>query len=209
MPQKTFGDRLRLALSHANISAAALARHLGITRGAVYQLLDGQSAAMSAQNCLAAAEHLGVNAAWLATGDGAMALIETPLVSEVAILRHAEPMPASAADLRELATSLALAFSADGDAFAVEIGDDANTPRYLIGELALIEPSEPVEIEDDVLAVRHDGTWLVRRLVSQRGATVLSAWNPSRGSVSISSDELRALYPVAHRIPWRRRRSKV
>ena len=209
MPQKTFGARLRLALNHAHISAAALARHLGITRGAIYQLLDGQSAAMSASNCLAAAEHLGVNPAWLATGEGAMALIETPATSEVPILQHGEPIPPSAADLRELATNVAQAFSADGDAFAIEIGDDANTPRYLIGELALVEPSEPVEIEDDVLAILHDGTWLVRRLVSQRGATVLSAWNPSNGSITVQDKQLRALYPVMHRIPWRRRRSKV
>lgn len=68
---KTYGERLGWALERAGKSGAELARELGVTKSAVYQVTGGQSATLTAINSARAAKLLNVDHHWLATGEGA------------------------------------------------------------------------------------------------------------------------------------------
>lgn len=67
---KTYGERLAWALERSGKSGAELARQLGVTKSAVYQVTGGQSASLSAPNSAKAAKWLDVDHYWLATGEG-------------------------------------------------------------------------------------------------------------------------------------------
>lgn len=68
-----FKDRLKVAMEHASVGREALRAKLKVSRVAVDKLLDGRSKSMSAENCAHAAQYLGVDMFWLATGAGHMA----------------------------------------------------------------------------------------------------------------------------------------
>lgn len=65
-----FKDRLKFAMDQAGAGREALRAKLQISRVAVDKLLDGRSKSMSAENCAHAAQFLGVDGFWLATGKG-------------------------------------------------------------------------------------------------------------------------------------------
>ncbi len=67
-----FSERLKKALAHAGRKPDELQRHLQISYQALKKVLDGASKAFNAENCAKAAQYLGVNIYWLATGDGHM-----------------------------------------------------------------------------------------------------------------------------------------
>lgn len=81
----TYGERLGMALDWSGRSGAELARHLGVTKSAVYQVIGGQSAGMSAANSARAAKWLNVDHFWLATGEGASKSTDlSPMALDVA-----------------------------------------------------------------------------------------------------------------------------
>jgi transcriptional regulator with XRE-family HTH domain len=69
----TYGTRLKEALTDANRSRADLAKHLGMSVQAVGQVITGGRSGdqtFTASNNVKAAAYLGVDAHWLATGEG-------------------------------------------------------------------------------------------------------------------------------------------
>ena len=87
----TFGERLATSLKHSGKSRAQLAKvlrspsgELGISTSAVGQVINGGSNAMTAENTLRASRFLGVDAYWLATGDGQM-LSALPQADHIAV----------------------------------------------------------------------------------------------------------------------------
>ncbi len=58
------------AIALAGVDRQSLADHLGITIQAISALARGRAHAMTAENCARAARYLGVDAFWLATGEG-------------------------------------------------------------------------------------------------------------------------------------------
>jgi transcriptional regulator with XRE-family HTH domain len=92
----SYAERLKTAIDQAGITAESLAKDLGITRGAVYQLLDGTSKSQSAENCIKTARLLGIEPLWLATGDGPKEI--SPRTAEAqAIARFVDALPDLAA----------------------------------------------------------------------------------------------------------------
>ena len=69
-----FGSRLKLAMFEAKISRKDLAANLGISVQAIGMVISGQSKAFTAENNAKAAEFLGCNSRWLATGAGDISL---------------------------------------------------------------------------------------------------------------------------------------
>lgn len=65
-----YRDRLAWAMQQAEMTAASLARGLGVSRQAIGKILDGSSTALTAYNNAVAARILRVNGDWLATGEG-------------------------------------------------------------------------------------------------------------------------------------------
>ena len=68
----TLAERLTLAIEHAQISKAELARRVGISAPSVNGWFSGKAKFLRGENLLAAAKALGVSEAWLATGKGQM-----------------------------------------------------------------------------------------------------------------------------------------
>jgi hypothetical protein len=75
----TFADRLRQAMVASEKTAGDLARvlrssngEIGASRQSVYQVLNGQTNSLNAENTLRAARLLGCDPWWLATGGGTM-----------------------------------------------------------------------------------------------------------------------------------------
>ncbi|MBA0342096.1 helix-turn-helix transcriptional regulator [Stenotrophomonas maltophilia] len=83
----TLAERLTLAIEHAQITKAELARRVGISAPSVNGWFSGKAKFLRGENLLAAAKALGVSEAWLATGKGLMhaGVKETPVsyVAEV------------------------------------------------------------------------------------------------------------------------------
>ena len=65
-----YKDRLAQAMADANVSTRVLAGKLGLSYQAVKKVLDGKSAAFTAQNHDLAATFLGVSSSWLANEIG-------------------------------------------------------------------------------------------------------------------------------------------
>lgn len=65
-----YKDRLEHAMKAASVSTQELADHLKVSYQAVKKVLDGKTSSFTAQNNAKAADFLGVNASWLATGVG-------------------------------------------------------------------------------------------------------------------------------------------
>ncbi|WP_313465670.1 helix-turn-helix transcriptional regulator [Stenotrophomonas sp.] len=68
----TLAERLTLAIEHAQITKAELARRVGISAPSVNGWFSGKAKFLRGENLLAAGKALGVSEAWLATGKGAM-----------------------------------------------------------------------------------------------------------------------------------------
>ncbi len=68
----TLAERLTLAIEHAQITKAELARRVGISAPSVNGWFSGKAKFLRGENLLAAAKALGVSEAWLATGRGSM-----------------------------------------------------------------------------------------------------------------------------------------
>lgn len=81
----TLAERLTLAIEHAQITKAELARRVGISAPSVNGWFSGKAKFLRGENLLAAAKGLGVSEAWLATGKGSMySGVHEPSVSYIA-----------------------------------------------------------------------------------------------------------------------------
>ncbi|WP_167066173.1 XRE family transcriptional regulator [Burkholderia sp. Ax-1719] len=69
---KTLADRLRAALEEAGMNQSALARAVGVSRGAVSLWLTSQTGNLAGDNLVKVAAVLRVSPVWLATGRGKM-----------------------------------------------------------------------------------------------------------------------------------------
>lgn len=67
---ETFAERLAEAMQGAGINAASLAAAVGVSPSAVSQWLSASTKNMRPEHLFAAADVLGVEARWLATGRG-------------------------------------------------------------------------------------------------------------------------------------------
>lgn len=69
-------ERLHEAMLLRTVSVSMLAKEIGVTYQAVKKVLDGKSAALSAENNARAARFLKINSYWLATGEETLRIVE-------------------------------------------------------------------------------------------------------------------------------------
>ncbi|MGE0334452.1 MAG: helix-turn-helix domain-containing protein [Gammaproteobacteria bacterium] len=90
-------ERMRWALEHAGMDQASLARHLGITKGAVGQWVSGDTESIRPVHLFRAARTLRVEAEWLGTGDGPRTRTERALPDvDVEVCRLVAALPENA-----------------------------------------------------------------------------------------------------------------
>jgi transcriptional regulator with XRE-family HTH domain len=70
MAAGSFAERLEEVMRERGITAAALATAIGVSPAAISLLLSRDSKSMKPENLYAAADFLGVEARWLAIGQG-------------------------------------------------------------------------------------------------------------------------------------------
>jgi len=88
----TLSERLTLAIAHARLTKAELARRVGISAPSVNGWFSGKAKFLRGENLLAAAKALGVDEGWLATGRGKMLNADSSQRS-VAIVSETETPP--------------------------------------------------------------------------------------------------------------------
>ena len=74
---KTLSERIASAMQDAGISQAELARRCGIKQPSVSGWLNGKSKYLRGENLLRAAQALGVDEHWLATGEGSRKVVSS------------------------------------------------------------------------------------------------------------------------------------
>jgi phage repressor protein C with HTH and peptisase S24 domain len=215
-----FQDRLAMALKHADVSAADLARHLGIAQQAISAALRGRTKAFNAANLLKTSMFLKVSPMWLATGTGDMPLVgASGLVSDSLVSR---PVPVIGKLAEGLSDRIGTAMTqvqatadlwadvttGDPHAFLIEVDNDAMHPRYNPGEFALIEPNTAIDLEDDVMVKLTTGQVMLRRLQSRRAGLRLVALNPAIAPLHLAEAEVAQMFYVAHAVPRKRARTR-
>jgi hypothetical protein len=110
--------------------------------------------------------------------------------------------PVGATDqFAEVATS-------DPHAFICPVVGDSMFPRFMPGEYVLVEPSTPIDIENEVLVRLNTGETMLKRLLSRRDEHVrLGSWNDPT-IFTYREDELTWMYYVAHAVPTKKIKSR-
>jgi transcriptional regulator with XRE-family HTH domain len=88
----TFAQRLARAFSEGDYTQAELARQAKVSRPSVSDWFSGETRTLKAEPLVRAAKYLGVQALWLATGEGPMR--STEQAAAIGKRSIAEPEPA-------------------------------------------------------------------------------------------------------------------
>lgn len=120
----SLSERLAIAMDHAGLSQAALARACKVAPPSVNGWLSGKSKFLRGENLLCAAAALGVRQQWLATGDGPM----LPSKDE-------RPTPAVASEYLPGFESLSIPLLANSGSMGV--GEDQLHDEVVVGRLTV------------------------------------------------------------------------
>lgn len=203
-----YSDRLKQAMTRANMKTRALANRLGISYQAVRKVENGQSNAFSALNHAKAAQVLKVSATWLATGTGAMELTshapaDSELDDEVAVKKMAllplvgEVQGGDDGYLEELQYPVGHGEgfveypTNDPNAYALRVRGDSMHPRYRAGEFVIVEPNIEPQQGDDVVVRCTNGRKMLKQLNWQRdGEVQLLSINNGYAPITLQNSEV-------------------
>lgn len=164
-----FADRLKAAIAFAHTTTADLARALGVSYQGVKRAEEGKSKSFTAKNNSKAAEFLGVDADWLASGTTAVvkpkqiATYDTnvsqappgtgtriPIISAVQAGMWKEIVDSfQAGDAHDWLTTDQRVSSYS---FALEISGDSMEPDFVAGDRVIIDPDLKPQPGDFVVA---------------------------------------------------------
>lgn len=184
-----YGKRLKAAQKHANLTQKALASRVGMGQGSLSELMSsGQGSAFTVQ--LAAA--CGVDAHWLATGEGEM----LPHQNLIRRADNVSPGPkitgmvpilnkVNAGMYREIIDSepdgiehVASAVPTKRYTFALRVEGDSMEPKFPEGMVLIVEPEADPLPNDYVIAVNGDAEATFKQLVKDGGEWFLKPLNP-------------------------------
>lgn len=179
----TLGTRLRAARQQAKMTLADLARHFGHTLAAVQQW-ERDKTLPSPEKVVKFAELTGVDLLWIMTGEKKAGDSSAPQEEISASLRprlvpKIDLSDMSARDLLTVVTSKVTTiaqFPCSTRAFAIEIGDNSNAPRFEPGDQVIVDPEVSPVPGDMVLASIGAQQFLFRKFRLQgsaRGATTV------------------------------------
>lgn len=195
-----YKDRLALAMKTAGASITSLSRALGLSYQGVRKVVQGDTRSFTAENNARAAEFLGVDPNWLATGRGLAP--GQPAPAEVDLDGHPDLSPVRTVKLK---------LQAGVSGFAVEPDtDDDGPPLFFrndwlrkrgfkpynlivlrIAGLSMIDklwPDDRVVVntadtepqDGEVYAINYEGESVIKRLKRDQGRWWLSSDNPDK-----------------------------
>lgn len=184
-----YGKRLKAAQKHANLTQKALASRVGMGQGSLSELMSsGQGSAFTVQ--LAAA--CGVDAHWLATGEGEMLphqnLIRradnvsvgpkitgmVPILNKVNAGMYREIIDSEPDGIEHVASAV----PTKRYTFALRVEGDSMEPKFPEGMVLIVEPEADPLPNDYVIAVNGDAEATFKQLVKDGGEWFLKPLNP-------------------------------
>lgn len=184
-----YGKRLKAAMKHAKLTQTALASRVDMGQGSLSELINkGSGSKFTVQ--LAAA--CGVDAHWLATGEGEMLphqnLIRkadnvsvgpkitgmVPILNKVNIGMYKEIIDSEPEDIERVPSTV----PTRRYTFALRVEGDSMEPKYPEGIVLIVEPDlEPLP-NDCVIAVNSDNEATFKQLIKDGGEWMLKPLNP-------------------------------
>lgn len=216
MPNE-YGIRLRAARKHAGLTQVELGKRTGIAQSTIS---TAEREGAGSADTPVYAKACGVDAHWLATGEGEMLAgsaarpagsipVNQTRVRSVFVVGRGNgglmperiwsdgDYPVGATDeCADVATS-------DPEAFLTRVEGSSMIPRYNPGEYALVEPGTDPELEDDVLVRLATGQTMIKRLLSRREGYRFGSYNDSEVK-HFTADEVTWVYYIAHPVPRRK-----
>ena len=201
------GTRVKKMLKEKGMTQAQLARLVGTKQQTISYICNEEHPATTSRYSTKIAEILGVNPAWLATGQG------TPYDPTVPI--HVEGVTVRAAQVPLLTEDDVPAFLAgkhiakggvvitdrvhSPGAFALAIAGESMAPRFKHGDTVVIDPMIDPEPGDFVAAVLNSGVIAFRRYRSRHPGFELIPENHDWDTISSVDVEKIAGVMVEHR----------
>lgn len=182
----TLAQRIKLARSHARLTQKALADKAGVEQPAVSQLETGKS--LKSAHLPVIAQACGVNALWLATGQGDMITgsgLESnvepgpPIVSaprRIGIVGTAQLGPEGYWVGLDNTAGWVETYSRDEDAYALRLKGDSMAPAIRSGWVAVCEPHHRLVAGEYVMVTLRDGQSMVKELLfeTEEGVSLMS-----------------------------------
>lgn len=218
----TVAARVKHRRSLLQLTQAELARLADMRQSDVSKIENGDIA--QPRKLAQLAKALRCDPYWLATGEGfpvspserdgyaAEDMVRWPQLlgpgNFVPVLDlppgEAAPEVVDAAKLRAPGHLYGEIVSLDDGAFLVPVRDLDMLPKFNPGEFVLIEPREPIDVEDDVLVRFTDGRLLLRRLISRRGAIRLGGYGDTGSLLTCHPDIVSWMHFAAYPVPGRK-----
>ena len=88
----------------------------------------------------------------------------------------------------------------DPNAFAVKIEGDSMYPRYMQGEIVVVDTTKTVINGDDVVVKLHNGAVMVKRYKMMRDMVFLESYNPACDSIPILDGDMLCCFKVVCRM---------
>lgn len=204
---ETIGHRIRLMLKERGITQAELSRRCGMKQQTLSYLCSPESPSGSSRFSLKIAQELGVNPAWLQSGEGdpfdpnvklEFAATADAAMFTVPYIRCPDVEPFLAGQAIQPISTLKTDVGCGKLTFAVAISDDSMTPVFRAGDHAVVDPELTAMPGDYVVAVSN-GTIMLRKYRGRETSFELNALNSDWPTLS-SSESIKIL-GVA--IEWR------
>lgn len=205
-----FGRRIKAARKHAKLTQVKLAKLIGISQGSLSEM---ESEGMSSTYTVQIARACGVDAGWLATGDGAM-LVDSQNVTAVTIRAKVPLISWVQAGEFQGVEDVFYAGEADefidvheasvsGNAFSLRVeGDSMRSPHlgetsFPPGTIIIVDPNRGAHAGDFVIAKdvsTQKATF--KQLAHDGGRWFLKPLNPSYPTIEIDDPNLRIIGKV-------------
>jgi phage repressor protein C with HTH and peptisase S24 domain len=167
---QTYGQRVKMAREHADLSQGKLAKILGIKQPTLHAI-ETKSKAKGSKHTLAIARATGVNLEWLETGDGQLSAspqspdqgreqLTTPEINVAAMPRDLPILGCGACgegglfDFNGQTLDFArrpARLAGIKDAYALYVSGESMAPWREHGDLVYVHPHQPVKIGDYVV----------------------------------------------------------
>jgi len=204
-------ERLKLAMSAADVTQSELARACGVKPPSVHGWLSGKSKFLRGENLLAAAKFLGVSQEWLASGKLPMYVKEDDNAHQGPDLELFRIAPVvGQAQLGDEGYFVELEYAVgfgdgfiewptkDPNAYSVRCVGDSMKPRIRHGEFVIVEPGHSAVPGDDVLVKCVEGRVMVKELLFIRDGQVhLGSVNESHPKITIDQSQVAVMHYVA------------
>lgn len=180
--EPNFSFRLMQAMRMLSVSQSQLARNIGVKPQTIQYLCTSNSTRSKFASDIADA--LGINMEWLLTGRGPMmieapaldTIMKVPLISWSSIYGWLDGKKDDLSNSDYITTR----YSFDPNSFSLKMNDSSMTPRFDIGTILVIEPSENFHENDFVLvASKFSSTPILRQIIKKGDKQFLMPLNTS------------------------------